>query len=249
MTVGSRPEGLSSRALRVLFPLAEALRANRTLRTRRPEMYDAAPGFRDTELTHWRGALEGSPSLGSVIDQVYEQETARAAGVTGKAQRALAVSAVVVSLLALTVTLPAIGQMFAVSPWFLVAAVYAFAALFGAVRAVRLDRYVHVELDALVDPIESARAARGEAARGVLLVEVRARRAAAVLHNRIVSEAAGNLADATFANLRNAFVALALWMVFDVAPPALAEVGRSWRGARTAQAAVAAAAAYWWSRA
>lgn len=210
--------------LDLLFPLAEALRANRTLRARRPELASSNPGFREAEIAHWQTALEGSPTLGELIDQVYEQETARAAAVTGKAQRALATAALLIGLLTIAVALPAIGQMFAVSPWFLVAALYAFAGLFGAVRAVRLDRYLHVELDALAGPIASAASARGEAARGVLLLEVRARRAAAVLHNRVVSQAAGNLADATFASLRNAFVAVLLWMVFEVTPAALGEL-------------------------
>lgn len=211
--------------LDLVFPLAEALRANRTLKARRPELGSSSPAFRDAEIAHWQSALEGSPTLGELIDQVYEQETARAAAVTGKAQRALATAALVIGLLTIAVAMPAIGQMFAVSPWFLVAALYAFAGLFGAVRAVRLDRYLHVELDALAGPIASAANARGEAARGVLLVEVRARRAAAVLHNRVVSQAAGNLADASFASLRNAFVALLLWMALDVTPTALSELG------------------------
>jgi hypothetical protein len=218
---------LAARVLGAIFPLAEALRANRALRVRRPEMTHASPGFRDTDVAHWQAALEASPSLGAIIDQVYEHEAIHAAAVAGKAQRALATAAVVISILALTVTLPAIGQMFAVSPWFLVAAVYAFAALFGGVRAVRLDHYLHVELDALADPIEHARSARGEAACGLLVLQVRSRRAAAVLHNRVVAQAAGNLADATFASLRNAFVAILLWMVIDVAPAALAEVVQS----------------------
>jgi hypothetical protein len=227
VTVGGRSEGLLTGVLGVLFPLAEALRANRTLKARRPELASASPTFRETEVAHWQAALEAAPSLGEVVDQVYDQEIARAAAVTGKAQRALATAALVLGLLTIAVALPAIGQMFAVSPWFLLAAVYAFAALFGAVRAVRLDRYLHVELDALAGPIASAAASRGEAARGVLLVEVRARRAAAVLHNRVVSQAAGNLADASFASLRNAFVAVLLWMLLDVTPAALAELTRA----------------------
>jgi hypothetical protein len=227
----------------MLFPLAGALRANRVLHLRRPELGNPAPGFRETEVAHWQAALEGSPSLGQVIDQVYDQEATRAAAVAGQAQRGLATAAVVISILAMTVTLPAIGQMFAVSPWFLIAAVYAFAALFGAVRAVHLDRRLHVELDALADPLAAATATRGEAACGVLLVAVRARRAAAVLHNRVVTQAAQNLADATFASLRNAFVAVLIWMLFDVAPGALAEMVRSWSIGRTAQVALAAIAA------
>jgi hypothetical protein len=229
--------------LSALFPLVGALRANRTLRTRRPELASSSPAFRDPEIAHWQSALDAAPSLGAVIDQVYDQEMARAAAVTGKAQRALATAALVIGLLTIAVALPAVGQMFAVSPWFLVAAVYAFAGLFGAVRAVRLDRYLHVELDALAGPIASAASSRGEAARGVLLTEVRARRAAAVLHNRVVSQAAGNLADACFASLRNAFVAVLIWMLFDVAPGALAEMVRSWSIGRTAQVALAAIAA------
>lgn len=243
MKVASKPDG-TSRILGMLFPLAGALRANRVLHLRRPELGSPTPGFRDTEIAHWQAALEGSPSLGTVIDQVYDQEVQRAAEIAGKAQRGLATAALVISILAMTVTLPAIGQMFAVSPWFLLAAVYAFAALFGAVRAVHLDRRLHVELDALADPLAAATATRGEAACGVLLIAVRARRAAAVLHNRVVTQATGNLADATFASLRNAFVAIGIWMLFDVAPGTFSEIVRSWSTGRTAQVALAVAAAF-----
>ncbi|HEY8517039.1 MAG TPA: hypothetical protein VIS07_16130 [Candidatus Binatia bacterium] len=215
-------ETLAARLLGAVFPLAQALRENRALRLRRPEMAAPTPRFRDTDVAHWQAALESSPSLGAVIDQVYEHEAGHCAAVAAKAQRALATSAVVISILALTVMLPAIGQMFAVSPWLLVAALYAFAALFGAVRAVQLARFLHVELDALAEPLEEARNARGETASGVLLLHVRARRAAAVLHNRIVAQAASNLADATFASLRNAFVAVLLWMALEVAPATFA---------------------------
>jgi hypothetical protein len=248
VTVASRPQGFSARMLSALFPLGEALRANRILQTRRPEMDGTIAGFRETEIAHWQNALEGSPSLGPVIDAVYEQEGARAAAVASKAQRGLATAAVVIAILAMVVTLPAIGQMFDVSPWFLVAAFYAFTALFAGLRAVRLDRFLHVELDALADPIAAATATRGEAACGVLLVAVRARRAAAVLHNRVVTQAAANLADATFACLRNAFVAILLWMVFDVAPGALASLLHgltSGRGRHLAAAAGVAAAVAW----
>ena len=246
--MGSKPDG-TARALAIFFPLAGALRANRALHARRPELEGRAAGFRDTEITHWQAALEGSPSLGQVIDQVYEEEGMRAVAVAAKAQRGLVAAALVVSILAMTVERAATGHMRAVSPWFLVAALYAFAALFGAVRAVRLDRRLDVELDALADPLAAATATRGEAACGVLLVAVRARRAAAVLHNRVVTQAAGNLADATVASLRNAFVAIALWMLCDVAPAALAENVRGWDAVRTAQAALAAAAALVASRA
>lgn len=237
--MASKPDG-TGRMLEIVFPLAAALRANRVLRARRPELDAPAPAFRDAEIAHWQSALEGSPSLGAVIDQVYEQEIARGATVAAKAQRGLATTALVISILAMTVTLPAIGQMFAVSPWFLVAAVYAFAALYCSVRAVRLDRPLAVELDALADPIAASTATRGEAASGVLMLAVRARRAAAVLHNRVVTQATANLADASVASLRNALVAIALWMAFDVAPATLSEVIRTWSPGRSAQAALAA---------
>lgn len=229
MKSASRPDR-TRRALGLLFPLAGALRANRVLRVRRPEMDFALPTFRDNEIAHWQATLEGSPSLGPVIDQVYEQEAARAGAVAAKAQRILAASALVLALFALTAALPAMTRMSAVSPWFVIAAVYAFTALFAAVRAVLLDRPLVVELDALATPLAAAANARGETAVGMLLLAVRARRAAAVLHNRVAVQAAANLADAAVASLRNAFVALAVWMLCDVAPPALGETMRWWLG-------------------
>lgn len=227
--VASRPER-TRRALGLLFPLAGALRANQVLHVRRPEMDFALPVFRDNEIAHWQAALEASPSLGPVIDQVYEQEIARGAAVAAKAQRSFTVAALVLALFALTAALPAMSWMSAVSPWFVIAAAYAFTAVFAATRAVLLDRPLSVDLDALAAPIAAATTTRGEAAIGVLLLAVRARRAAAVLHNRVAVQAAANLADAAVASLRNAFVALGVWMLFEVAPLALAQTFRWWGG-------------------
>jgi hypothetical protein len=227
MKVASSPDR-TRQALGVLFPLAGALRANRVLRLRRPEMDFVLPSFRDNEIAHWLAALEASPSLGVVIDQIHEQAEGRGAAVAAKAQRALATSALVLALFALIASLPGMAAPSPVSPWLVVAAAYAFAALLAAVHAVLLDRPLAVELDALADPIAAATATRGEAAIGVLLLGVRARRAAAVLHNRVAVQAAANLADAAVASLRNAFVALAVWMVLAVVPAALAETFRWW---------------------
>lgn len=227
MKVASSPDR-TRQALGVLFPLAGALRANRVLRVRRPEMDFVLPSFRDNEIAHWQAVLEASPSLGAVIDQIHEQAAARGAAVAAKAQRTLATSALVLALFALIASLPAMAAPSPVSPWLVVAAVYAFAALLAAVRAVLLDRPLAVELDALADPIAAATMTRGEAAVGVLLLGVRARRAAAVLHNRVAVQASANLADAAVASLRNAFVALAVWMLLAVVPAALAETFRWW---------------------
>lgn len=240
--VASRPDR-TRRALGILFPLAGALRANRVLYARRPELAYAQPALRDNEIAHWQAALDASPSLGSVIDQVYEETAARGTAVAAKAQRALATAALVLALFALTASLPAMATMSPLSPWVVVAVVYAFAALIAAVRAVLLDRPLAVDLDALADPIAAATSARGETAVGVLLLGVRARRAAAVLHNRVAVQAAANLADAAVASVRNAFVALSVWMLLDVAPLALAETFHWWGIGRTAQAALAAGTA------
>ncbi|MBM4246381.1 MAG: hypothetical protein FJ148_21730 [Deltaproteobacteria bacterium] len=227
MKVASSPDR-TRQALGILFPLAGALRANRVLRVRRPEMDFALPVFRDNEIAHWQAALDATPSLGAVIDQVYEQAAARGAAVAAKAQRTLSTAALVLALFTLTASLPAMATATAVSPWLVVAAAYAFTALLAATRAVLLDRPLAVELDALADPITAATATRGEAAIGVLLLAVRARRAAAVLHNRVAVQASANLADAAVASLRNAFVALAAWLLLQVVPAALADTLRWW---------------------
>lgn len=227
MKAASRPDP-TRRALGLLFPLAGALRANRVLRVRRPEMDFVLPSFRDNEIAHWQAALEASPSLGAIIDQIHEQAAARGTAVAAKAQRTLSTAALVLALFAVIASLPAMAAPSPVSPWLVVAAAYAFSALLAAVRAVLLDRPLAVELDALADPIAAATMTRGEAAVGVLLLGVRARRAAAVLHNRVAVQASANLADAAVASLRNAFVALAVWMLLAVVPEALAETFRWW---------------------
>jgi len=220
-------EGLTSLLLAVLFPLGEATRANRALRARRPEIGDPRPGFREHEVAHWRSLLDGSPTLGALVDDVYDEECARASAAVALAHASLGTSAVVVGLLVIAIALPAIGQMFAVSLWFLIAVFYALLALLGAIRAARLGRFLAVGLEALEEPIERARQARGEQARGTLLVEARARRAAAAEHNRAVSDCVANLLGSTSASLRNAFVAVLAWLVLEVGPTAIAAV---WRG-------------------
>jgi hypothetical protein len=224
------PSRQGRRVLDAVFPLAGALRAGRELRARRPEAAEAAPALREGEIAHWRSELQGSPTLGAIADQVYDEQLSRAEAASRAAQIAVATAAIVASTLGLLIALPAIGQMFDVSPWFVVAAAYAFAALLAGARAVRLSRFVWIDLEAILDPIERGRSSRGEAARDVLLVEVRARRAAAVLHNRAVADAVSAFVGATWASLRNAFVALFLWLVIDVAPAAIAA---ALRGARS----------------
>ncbi|MBY0274876.1 hypothetical protein K2Z84_06020, partial [Candidatus Binatia bacterium] len=59
----------------------------------------------------------------------------------------------------------------------------------------------------------------------------------------VAIQAASNLADAAVASLRNAFVALSVWLLLDVAPRALAETFRWWGVGRTMQAALAAGTA------
>jgi hypothetical protein len=221
-----RSEGLAPLVLAVLFPLGEAGRANRAIRARRPEIGAPYPGFREHEVAHWRGLLDGSPTLGTLVDEVYEDERARSASLVAAGQSSVGTAAVVVALLVIAIALPAIGQMFVVSLWFLIAAFYALLALVGAVRAVRLGRFVAVGLDELEEPIERARNARGEQSRGVLLLETRARRAAAAAHNHAVSECIANYVDSTSASLRNAFIAILAWLVLEVAPQA---VTTAWR--------------------
>jgi hypothetical protein len=210
-----------------VFPLGEALRANRRLRSRRPEIGDPNVPLREDDVGYWRGELQGSPTLGTVVDQVYEEQRGRGETATLTAQVAVATAAIVVSMLGVMIALPAIGQMFDVSLWFLVAAAFAFIALLAAARAVRLARFPSIDLESILDPIERGKSARGEASRDVFLIEVRARRAAAVLRNRAVAEAVANLVTASWASLRNAFVAILIWLVVDVAPDAIAATARS----------------------
>jgi len=222
--------GSSGGVIGAVLPILTVLRANRRLRARRPEIAQAHPRLREAEISHWRGLLGESPSLGAIVDQVYDQELARWEAVSARAQRSFATSAVSVSVLCLTIALPAIGQMFAVSPWFVIAALFGFTALLASVRANRCDRPLLIEIESLAEPIDAAQRARGEIARDVLLVEVRSRRAAAMLHNRAVAERVANLVDAATANLRNAFIALLAWIALDAAPMSLSEALRNLLG-------------------
>lgn len=222
-TSGSSRSGLVS----VLFPLGDALRLERSLRARRPEIADERPGLRADEIDHWRSLLDGSPTLGTLVDSIYDEERSRAASAVALAHAALANATTFAGLLIIAIALPAVGQMFDVSPWLLLGALYAWLGVFGAVRATRLGRFVRVGLDTLDEPIERGRQAHGEQSSGVLLLETRARRAAATEHDRALSDGIEALVAAATACLRNAFVALAAWLLLNAVPQAIAA---AWRG-------------------
>lgn len=127
------------------------------------------------------------------------------------------------------VALPAIGQMFDVSPWLLGALGYAVLGQAAALRASRLGRFLRVGLDALEQPIDRAQKSHGEQSRDVLLVEARARRAAAAEHDRALSVGIEAFVGAAAACLRNASVAIVVWTLLNAVPLSIAAV---WRGLR-----------------
>jgi hypothetical protein len=219
--------GVRSRLVAALFPLGEALAAERALRARRPEVADERPAVRAAEVEHWRAQLDGSPTLGTLVDAIHDDERTRAATVVGAAHTVLASTVTFAGLLVIAIALPAIGQMFDVSLWLVVAAGYAWLAVFAAVRATRLGRFVRLGLDALTEPIERAQQAHREQWGSVLLVEARARRAAASAHDRALSEGIEAFVAAASASLRNAFVVLAIWLALNAVPQAIAA---AWRG-------------------
>ncbi|MBY0276803.1 hypothetical protein K2Z84_15810 [Candidatus Binatia bacterium] len=213
--------------LGALVPLVGALRVERALLARRPEVGAARPAFSDQELDHWRALLDGSPTLGTLVDATYEEARAGVARAVTTAHRVLATATLLAGLLVVTIALPAIGQMFDVSPWLLIAIAYAGLAQVGALRAARLGHgAVHVGLDALDEPIARARNAHGEQASGVLLVEARARRASATASNRALADALDAMNDAASASLRNALLAIAVWLLLNAVPQSIAATFR-----------------------
>jgi hypothetical protein len=227
--LGAEPTstGVRSRLVAALFPTGDALAVERALRMRRPEIGAARPALREDEIAHWRAQLDGSPTLGTLVDAVHEEEHARATSAVAAASSMLETTTILAGLLVVAISLPAIGQMFDVSIWLVVAAGYAWLGVFDAVRATRLGGFVRDGLEALAEPIERAHQARGEQWASVLLVETRARRAAASEHDRALSEGIEAFVAAASANLRNAFVALAIWLVSNAVPQAIAA---AWRG-------------------
>jgi hypothetical protein len=218
---------LSSRRIAALLPIADALAVERSLRAQRPEIAADRPGVREDEVAHWRGLLDGSPTLGTLVDRICDEERTRAAAAVGAGHTMLTTTATLAGLLVIAIALPAIGQMFDVSLWLVVAAAYAWLGVFGALRAIRLGRFVRHGLDALAEPIERARQASGEQWGSVLLVETRARRAAASAHDRALAEGIEAFVAAASASLRNAFVALAIWLLLNAVPQAIAA---AWQG-------------------
>lgn len=214
--------------LAALVPLVGALRVERALLARRPEIGAAKPSFGDQELDHWRALLDGSPTLGTLVDATYEEARAGVARAVTAAHRVLATATLLAGLLVVTIALPAIGQMFDVSPWLLIAIAYAGLAQLGALRAARLGQgAVQVGLDALDEPIVRARNARGEQSSGVLLLETRARRASATGSNRALTEALDAMVAAASASLRNALFAIAVWLLLNAVPQSIAATFRA----------------------
>ena len=210
-----------------LFPLGDATRVQRSVSARWPGVRAERPAFRGEDLARWRPLLEASPTLGTLVDAIHDEARARTAGAVAAAHTALGTTTVLAGVLVLAISLPAVGQMFDVSPWLLVAVVYAWLGQIAAVRATRIGRGLRVGLDALVDPIERAQKAHGEQSRGVLLVEARARRAVAAEHDAAVAECIEAFVAAATASVRNALIALAVWLLLNAVPQSLAAV---WRG-------------------
>lgn len=220
--------GGSRSVLGALLPIVDALRTERTLVQRRPEIGAAQLVLREQEVDHWRPLLDGSPTLGTLVDQAYEETENGVRSAVTAAHRILASATILVGLLVVAISLPAIGQMFDVSPWLLIAVAYGGLAQIVALRASRLRRgLARVGLDTLDEPLARARSAHGEQSRGVLLVEVRARRAAATESNRALAGAVESMVDAASACLRNALVAIVVWLVLNALPQSIAA---AWRG-------------------
>jgi hypothetical protein len=211
----------------VLFPLGEALRVERRVLARRPGIRAGSPGFPAPEIERWRPLLEASPTLGGLVDAIHDEARARMASAVAAAHTALATSTVLAGLLVIAIALPAIGQMFDVSPWLLVAAAYAWLGQIAAVRATGFGRRLRVGLDALAEPIERAQKAHGEQSRGVLLAEARALRALAAEHDAALAECIEAFVAAATGSVRNALVALAVWLLLNAVPQSLAA---AWRG-------------------
>lgn len=217
-----------ARALQgALFPLGDAIRVQRSLRARRPDVLAERPAFREEELARWRPRLEESPTLGTLVDAIHDEARDRAAGAVAAAHSLLATTTILAGVLVVAIALPAIGQMFDVSPWLLVAVAYAWLGQFAAVRATRIGRRLRVGLDSLAEPIERAQKAHGEQSRGVLLVEARARRAVAAEHDAALAECIEAFVAAATGSVRNAVVALAVWLLLNAVPQSIAAV---WRG-------------------
>ena len=210
-----------------LFPLGDAIRVERSVRARRPDVRAERPAFREPELAHWRPLLEASPTLGTLVDAIHDEARARTASAAAAAHAALATTTVLAGVLVVAIALPAIGQMFDVSPWLLVAVAYALLGQVAAMRATRIGRPLRVGLDALAEPIERAQKAHGEQSRGVLLVEARARLAVAAEHDAALAECIEAFVAAATGSVRNALVALAVWLLLNAVPQSLAAV---WRG-------------------
>ena len=82
-----------------LFPLGDAIRVERSVRARRPDVRAERPAFREPELAHWRPLLEASPTLGTLVDAIHDEARARTASAAAAAHTALATATVLAGVL------------------------------------------------------------------------------------------------------------------------------------------------------
>lgn len=205
-------------SLGLLFPAGQALWANSVIRGNNIHLKVMSRfPFEDT-TKKWRKKLCSQRQATSIIQGVYEHEAARRSVLSSKAQASLGIASLMITVLSFLTPIISSNPYFPI--WgVLGVAVYMLSAIACAFHALRLERYIVVELDELNSVMDEA--SREE--ESDLETRIGAHRAAAVEFNRPITLTVANLVDAAFSSLRNSIVLLAaipsatwLWEILNL---------------------------------
>ena len=209
-------------SLGLLFPAGQALWANAVIRGNNTHLKIISRfPFEDT-TTKWREKLCSQSQATSIIEGIYEHEAARRPVLSSKAQASLGIAALMITVFSfLTPIISSNNNLNSYFPvWGLLGvAVYMLSAIACAFHALRLERYIAVELDDLNTVMSEA--SRDE--ESDIETRIGAHRAAAVEFNRPITLTVANLVDAAFSSLRHSIVLLVaipsatwLWKILNL---------------------------------
>jgi hypothetical protein len=197
-----------------IFPPAQAYWANHVIMNKADKTVDESGNFDSAFVSNWERILSLDNNFGFIPDQIYEHEMNRRDSITNKAQASLNTISLIIAILALAAATvePRMDILFYFPTWAIVLiSLYLFFAFLSAFHAVHIHRYSAVEYDEfenLVNKIEK------DSDHNFVVCGIRARRLAAICHNRQQTLRVANLVDASFQTLRNGIAILIFSLVF-----------------------------------
>lgn len=193
--------------LGLLFPLGQAVWANSVIRRNNLHLKIMSMFPFEESTNKWRKRLSSQHQATSIIQSVYEHEAERRSVLSSKAQASLGIASLMIAVLSfLTPIISSKSNLNLYFPiWGVISvAFYMLSAIACAFHALRLERYIVVELDELTSAMDAA----NSEVKNDLETRVGAHRATAVEYNRPITLTVANFVDAAFSSLRNSVVLL-----------------------------------------